>query len=295
MSAAGLPFISIVVPLYNEERWIDECIPALLAQDYPQDRHEIIVVDNNSTDRSAERVARYPRVRLLRQPVQGDFAARNLGISEARGEILAFTDADTAPHADWLRAIAAHMTAGVYLLLGRLEFGGDSRLLELLEAYEAEKGEFVFSAGIPSIYFGYTCNMAVHRSVFDRLGPFAPVFRNADVVLVRRVVDEMTPRALAFCDAMRVRRLEVASIRQYLGKQVTYGTDFPRYADLAGASTLDSQQRLAVFRRTVRRNRLGPIESAWLLAILAIGAIFYDGSRRRATRRQLASAVPDRA
>ena len=296
MTGDALPFVSVVVPVYNEEQWIEECLRSLLAQDYPPDRYEILVIDNNSTDQSARLAARFDRVRLLHEPQQGDFAARNRGILESRGEILAFTDSDTAPRPEWLRSIVRHMKeTGASLLVGRLEYSGRSRTLQLLEFYEAEKGEYIFGAGIPRIYFGYTCNMAVHRSVFDRLGPFAPVFRNADVVLVRRVVDEMTPRALAFCDAMRVRRLEVASIRQYLGKQVTYGTDFPRYADLAGASTLDSQQRLAVFRRTVRRNRLGPIESAWLLAILAIGAIFYDGSRRRATRRQLASAVPDRA
>jgi glycosyltransferase involved in cell wall biosynthesis len=291
-----LPFVSIVVPLYNEEQWIEECIRSLLAQDYPADRYEIFVVDNNSTDRSARLAARFDRVRLLHEPQQGDFAARNRGIRESRGEILAFTDADTAPRPDWLRSIVTHMReTGASLLVGRLEYSGRSRTLQLLEFYEAEKGEYIFGAGIPRIYFGYTCNMAVNRSVFDRLGPFAPVFRNADVVLVRRVVDALTPRALAFCDAMRVRRLEVSTVRQYLGKQITYGTDFPRYASLSGASTLDANQRMTVFRRTVRRNRLGPVEAAWLLAMLAIGAAFYDGARRRATRRQPASTAPDRA
>jgi glycosyltransferase involved in cell wall biosynthesis len=281
---AELPFVSVVVPLYNEERWIDECLRALSAQQYPEDRYEILVIDNNSTDRSAERVALYPRVRLLREPVQGDFAARNRGIVEARGDILAFTDADTAPHPDWIRSIVEHMNGGVCLLVGRLEFGGRSRSLELLEAYEAEKGEFVFSSGIPSIYFGYTCNMAVNRALFDRIGLFAPVFRNADVVLVRRTVDELSPSALAFCDAMRVRRLEVPSVRQYYQKQMTYGRDFPRYAKLAGARTLDAKQRFEVFGRTVRRNRLGPIDTGRLLAILAVGAVSYELAKRRARR-----------
>lgn len=296
MSDDEMPFVSVVVPLYNEEQWIEECIRALLGQDYPADRYEILVVDNNSTDQSAERAARFPRVRLLHEPQQGDYAARNRGIRESRGEILAFTDSDTAPGPEWLRSIVAHMrTTGACLLIGRLEYSGESHTLKLLEYYEAEKGEYIFSAGIPRIYFGYTCNMAVRRSVFDRLGPFAPVFRNADVVLVRRVVDELTPRALAFCDSMRVRRLEVATVRHYLGKQVAYGTDFHRYANLAGASILDANQRVTVFRRTVRRNRLGTIDAALLLAILAIGAVFYDGARRRAKRRQLAPTAADSA
>jgi glycosyltransferase involved in cell wall biosynthesis len=281
MSDAALPFVSIVVPLYNEERWIDECVRALSAQDYPEDLYEILVIDNNSTDSSAARVAAYPRVRLLREPEQGDFAARNRGIVESRGEILAFTDADTAPHPDWLRTIAANMKDGVNLLVGRLQFGGQSRLLELLEAYEAEKGKFVFSAGIPSIYFGYTCNMAVSRTLFDRAGLFPPVFRNADVVLVRRTVDELSPSALAFCDAMRVRRLEVPSVRHYYRKQMTYGRDFPRYQKLAGARTLDVKQRFKVFGRTVRRNQLGLLDTVRLLAVLAVGAVSYDVAKRR--------------
>ena len=280
------------MPLFNEERWIDDCIQALLAQEYPVDRYEILVVDNNSTDGSVERAARHPRVRWLREPTQGDFAARNRGILESSGEILAFTDSDTAPRPEWLHSIVGHMqTTGASLLVGRLEYGGRSHALQLLEAYEAEKGEFIFGAGIPRIYFGYTCNMAVRRSVMDRLGPFAPVFRNADVVFVRRAVDELSPRALAFCDAMRVRRLEVASVRQYLGKQAAYGADFIRYADIAGASTLNAQQRLAVFGRTVRKNGLGPLDAVVLFGFLTLGAASYEVSRWRASRKKSASTV----
>ena len=281
MSQELLPFVSVVVPLYNEERWIDQCITALTAQDYPEDRFEILVIDNNSTDGSAEKASRHGRVRLLHEPTQGDYAARNRGIAEARGEIIAFTDSDTVVRPDWIRAIVSGMQdPRTELLVGRLEFSGTSRTLGLLEAYEAEKGEFVFSSGVHGIYFGYTCNMAVRRSLFSRLGSFPPVFRNADVILVRRTVDECSPRALAFCDAMRARRLEVGSVSQYLQKQMTYGNDFPRYASIAGARTLIVRQRFQVFGRTVRRNRLNAFEAARLLAVLGIGAVCYDVARR---------------
>jgi glycosyltransferase involved in cell wall biosynthesis len=286
-----LPFVSIVVPLYNEVRWIDACIEALLAQDYPADRYEILIVDNNSTDASVQRAQRYAGVRVFHEPVQGDYAARNRGVKESRGEILAFTDSDTSPRPEWLRAIVAHMQkTGASLLIGRLQYG-TTRSLRLLEAYEAEKGEFVFSSGKPSIYFGYTCNMAATRELLDRLGCFPPVFRNADVVLVRQAVDQLSASALAFCDAMRVRRLEVASIRQYLGKQIAYGRDFPRYADIAAASPLSGRERFHVFGRTVRRNHLGVVDVVLLLSILAVGAVCYDSARRRATARQPVAAT----
>ena len=239
------------------------------------------MVDNNSTDGSVARVARYPRVRLLHEGVQGDYAARNRGISEAQGSIIAFTDSDTAPESGWIRAIVdGFETTGTSLLLGRLRFGEGNGALSLLELYEAEKGAFVFSAGKPNLYFGYTCNMAVTRSLIERIGPFAPVYRNADVVLVRRAVDELSPSGLAFCDAMRVRRLEVASVRQYLGKQVLYGRDYARYADLAGAETLNTAQRFEVFRRTREHHQLGWFQQVRLLAILGVGAVCYDIMRR---------------
>jgi cellulose synthase/poly-beta-1,6-N-acetylglucosamine synthase-like glycosyltransferase len=230
-------------------------------------------------------------VRLLHEPVQGDYAARNHGVAESRGEILAFTDSDTAPRPDWLRAIVTHMQeTGASLLVGRLEFTGRSRALALAEAYEAEKGRFVFEAGIPSIYFGYTCNMAVSRALMERLGGgFAHVFRNADVVFVRRAVDELSPRALAFCDAMRARRLEVASLRQYFAKQRIYGRDYARYVDLSGSRSLSMSQRFLVFGRLVRRNGLGPLQAALLLAVLGVGMLTYDFERFLALRRRQAA------
>ena len=226
-------------------------------------------------------MARYPAVQLLREPVQGDYAARNRGISSAKGSIIAFTDSDTAPERNWLSAIGDHFErTGTSLLIGRLRFGEGRGVLALLEQYEAEKGAFVFSARQPDIYFGYTCNMAVTRDLIDRIGPFAPVFRNADVVLVRRTVDELSPAALAYCDAMRVRRLEVATVGQYLGKQITYGRDYARYADIAGAATLSTAQRFEVFRRTRERQGLGWGQRLRLLAILGVGAVCYDVMRR---------------
>jgi glycosyltransferase involved in cell wall biosynthesis len=261
----------------------------LLAQEYPSDRYEVIIVDNNSTDGSAQMVAGYPRVRLLHEPVQGDYAARNRGIREARGDVFAFTDSDTAPRPDWLRAIVAHLDEdGAQLLVGRNEFPGDSRTLQLLEAYEAEKGEFVFGSSIPQIYFGYTCNMAVRRSLIERLGPFPAIYRNADVALVRRTVDQLSPRALAFCDTMRARRLEMASVGKYLRKQILYGRDFPRYSALVAARTLSARQRFRVFGRAVRRNGLGLFDSVRLLTVLAVGAVCYDVGRRRSTAARLA-------
>jgi glycosyltransferase involved in cell wall biosynthesis len=271
--------ISVVVPCFNEERHIAACLEALVAQDYPRDAFEIILVDNNSTDRSVEIARRCPGVQVLHEPVQGDYASRNLGIRVATGDVIAFTDADTAPFPDWLQSIADIMQDDrIDIIVGKLEFASDSRALRMMEDYEAEKSSFIFSGDIPEIYMGYTCNMAVRKSIFDRLGPFEPVQRNADVVLVRRVADAFSCSAVVYGETVRVLRLEVPSFRAFLEKQRVYGRDLPRYAALANARPLNTRERLGVYRATVRNRGLSLPAALYLFSLLAVGAVSYDAA-----------------
>jgi glycosyltransferase involved in cell wall biosynthesis len=103
--------ISVVVPFYNPGHHLERCAVGLLRQSYPSSRYEIIMVDNNSTDRSTEIVQRYPEVRLLLEPKQGAYAARNRGVAAAEGHIIAFTDADCVPAPDWLEQMDAALSA----------------------------------------------------------------------------------------------------------------------------------------------------------------------------------------
>ena len=102
------PFVSVIVPVYNAEDMIGECIEALLAQDYPKDRYEIIIVDNDSTDGTAELIKRYPVKYLLEDEIHTSYAARNTGARHARGEALAFCDADQIATESWLPNLLSH-------------------------------------------------------------------------------------------------------------------------------------------------------------------------------------------
>lgn len=91
--------ISIIVPVYNVEKYIEETIASVLAQTYPD--WELLLVEDGSSDGTAERIERIaeerkdPRLRLLRQPSnQGAARARNRGLQEARGRYIAYLDAD---------------------------------------------------------------------------------------------------------------------------------------------------------------------------------------------------------
>jgi glycosyltransferase involved in cell wall biosynthesis len=98
------PFVSVVIPAYNEGNRIDMCLTALLAQDYSAAGFEIIVVNNRSSDDTASRAAGYP-VMLIHEPEIGPASARNAGIHAARGDIIAFVDADCVPSNSWLREL----------------------------------------------------------------------------------------------------------------------------------------------------------------------------------------------
>lgn len=115
---------SVIIPVWNGEREIGRCLDALLQQNLPRDRFEIIVVDNGSADRTAAIVREYRDVILLQEPEPGSYAARNRAIGVARGRYLAFTDADCVPDADWLvEALAcAQSEPSVGVVAGRVAF-----------------------------------------------------------------------------------------------------------------------------------------------------------------------------
>lgn len=92
MTSAAAPRVSVIIPVFNGARTLRRAIESVLAQAIPTD---LIVVDDGSTDDSVA-IARELGVRVIQQPNSGPAAARNRGIGEARGELLAFNDADDA-------------------------------------------------------------------------------------------------------------------------------------------------------------------------------------------------------
>ena len=101
-----LPFVTVIVPMLDEERHIMRCLSSLLEQDYPHDRLEILVVDGGSTDGSPaivrEVAARQPRVRLMNNPGRLASAGLNVGVRHARGQVIVRLDAHCRAHADYV-------------------------------------------------------------------------------------------------------------------------------------------------------------------------------------------------
>ncbi len=93
--------ISVVVPAYNEEAYIGVCLKNIL-QHKTEDVGEVIVVDNASTDRTAEIAASHPGVRVVREPQKGLLHARKRGLGASTGELILWLDADTQLREGWI-------------------------------------------------------------------------------------------------------------------------------------------------------------------------------------------------
>lgn len=100
-SAANQIRYSVIVPAYNSERTLGDCLQALEAQTLPRENYEILVVDDGSTDETSKIAQRYAACYIF-QKNQGPASARNLGADFASGSIVLFTDSDCTPCANWI-------------------------------------------------------------------------------------------------------------------------------------------------------------------------------------------------
>jgi glycosyltransferase involved in cell wall biosynthesis len=276
-------YISVIVPVFNSEKYIEQCIHALLDQDYPKDSYEIIMVDNNSTDMSARIISRYPSIRLLQEPVQSAYPARNRGIRFAKGDVIAFTDPDCRPYPQWLSSIASAIShPGHEIIMGYREHASSSKGLAMLYAYEALKAAYVFSSNHKEIYFGYTNNMAVRSSLFKKLGNFMMIDRGADTVFVRKAVEEYGCDIVSFAPKMSVKHLEMIRVMDFYKKQLIYGKSNESNQVFGSARPLNKKERFRVFRNTVRERQYSLRKTVQLFALLVLGLFFYEYGRRRA-------------
>jgi O-antigen biosynthesis protein len=170
MRDGGPPFVSVVVPARNCERTIGDCLASILRGDYPDDRREVLVVDNASTDRTAEVIHGYP-VRRLQELRRGPAAARNRGIAESRGEIVAFLDADCVATTGWLRELVRDLRDDAGVAGEIVSFPPRTPA----ERYRASRTVFLQKSAIKRTRpFAATGNAAFRREVFDTIGLFDP-------------------------------------------------------------------------------------------------------------------------
>ncbi len=275
------PRVSVLVPFLDNADHIEQCAAAILAQDAPESLYEAIFIDNGSRDGSRDRVARYPRIRIVEEARRGSYAARNRGVREARGDLLLFTDADCAPDRGWLRQhLDALMAPGVDVVLGPRRPARDGTALHLMMLYEETKAAVIFGGVDRARYYGYTNNMAVRRETLTACGGFDEVLRGADSVFVRRVVDRNGPGAVRYRREAAVTHLEIRRLGQWYAKHAIYGRSNQRNSRrTATCRPLSLPMRWRTYRAAVREHGLDRAHAALLLAILVVGGVSHEVGR----------------
>lgn len=170
---ATCPRVSVIIPVLDDAVRLATCLAALEQQSFARG-FEILVVDNGSSDDPEAVVVTSRRARLLREPQRSSYAARNLGVSVARGDILAFTDSDCVPARDWLERGVRHVeqAAGAVFVGGPVDtFMRDPDRPTAAELYEAIHA-FPQRRYMETLSFSVTANLLVTRRVFGTFGGF---------------------------------------------------------------------------------------------------------------------------
>jgi glycosyltransferase involved in cell wall biosynthesis len=216
------PSVSVIIPVFNGERVVRPLLSSLARLDYPGDRYEVILVDNGSTD-STMQIAGEFAVRVLSEAsVRSSYAARNLGIAQARHEILAFTDADCVVDPRWVaEGVAAMAAQEADMVAGRIEFTFSRRASsgELYDSLVHMRNDLLVRTKGRAV----TANLFIRSQLFSELGEFPGVQSGGDGLWTSRAV--AAGRKLAYAPEAVVRH-PARPLGEVLVKAARVGSGF---------------------------------------------------------------------
>lgn len=167
------PFVSVLIPFLNNPKNVESICYNLKKQSYPQDRYEVILIDNGSDEMLKIIETDDPLFRLISENERkgSPYSARNRGLEIANGEITAFIDANSRPESDWLeKGVRCMIETESDLIAGQIRFDfGDkmtaSKIVDSMTSIQVEKA--VKERGV-----AYTANLFVRSDVFKKAGKF---------------------------------------------------------------------------------------------------------------------------
>ncbi len=215
------PSVSVIVCSYNGGQTLAACLDSLGRINYPD--YEIILVDDGSTDNTAEIARRYSQVRYIRQDNRGLSHARNTGAQAARGEILAYTDSDCMADADWLYFLISTLLSGNYAGVGgpNVPPPAQNWIQACVAAAPGGPSHVLLTDTVAEHIPG--CNMAWYRWAFDNVGGFDPDYHKAgdDVDFCWRV--QQSGHEVAFSPAAVVWHHRRFTLHAFQRQQEGYG------------------------------------------------------------------------
>jgi glycosyltransferase involved in cell wall biosynthesis len=291
VSTPDVQFVTVAVATRNRQDTIGDCISSLLEQDLPASQYEVIVVDDESTDRTPEIAKRFERdaapvVRYQSQPYGGLSVARNRAITDGRGDLVCFLDDDAVATPGWLAGMvaAANRHHDVECFGGRL-------LLRLEGRAPRTCGEESLGATLDlgdeehAITRVKGSNMAMRRSAFERIGLFNPalVWRGDEDNWLHRL-HEQGGRVLYIPDALVWHRRTASDLRLWNLLKTRFGwgvgqIQYKRETEVPFRARVELRNLRNDLVHAVRRRCTGGL----LHAAVRLGALWagYTGELRK--------------
>ena len=221
---------SIIIPLYNEQKNVNDLLESLRNLNYDSSLFEIIMVDNRSTDDTAEVVAGFGQVILLQEGKRGSYAARNKGVEYAKGRYICFTDADCLVDTNWLleaKKATTQKKESPEMIAGKIiNTEPDKNLFSRYDDLCFLKQERLVSDGGAA-----TANLVTKKEVFDIAGKFdARMSTGGDMEFVQRAVQHGFK--LVYNEKMIVYHKSRTSFSQVRNKLLRFWKNERRYPGL---------------------------------------------------------------
>jgi cellulose synthase/poly-beta-1,6-N-acetylglucosamine synthase-like glycosyltransferase len=192
--------LSIVIAAKNEEKNINSLFDSLELLNYPNENYEVIIVDDNSTDKTAEliqtRVSDKNNFVLIiadEKKFEGKKGALSIGIENARNNFIVITDADCRPETNWLNAIAGGLDYGYDFVFGAAPIKKGSTLVEKLSAFENLRNTYltIAAVGLNIPYSAAARSFAFRKTSFERIGSYSNTIETLsgdDDLLIREAI-----------------------------------------------------------------------------------------------------------
>ena len=253
--------ISVIIPIYNGEKDLPHLIECLEKQTYPQELVEYLLVDNNSRDNTANILATASQKaqqkginlqHLTEAKIQSSYAARNLGIRNAKHDILAFTDADCRPEPDWLEELVKPFTdSQVGISVGEIiALTGNSLLEQYAKQKELMSQKFLLEHKFCA--YGQTANIAIRKQAFIDVGLFRPhLTTGGDADICWRIQKESNWQ-LKYAPKAIVSHRHRANLKTFQSQFHRYGCSNEYLHELHGVDLMRELTNQEIFYRLSR-------------------------------------------
>ena len=243
--------VSIIIAARNEEGKIEHCISSLLLQAYPKEFMEIIVVDDQSTDGTAESVARFAEsgVRLIsiahEDTVYGKKAAIAKGISASKGELIMVTDADCVMQNKWVSTIAGfYQEKGSVFIASPVQLHAPNSFLELFQSLDFVSLQGITAAGVHVGILNMCngANLAYTKSAFECVRGFEGIDKlpTGDDMLLMEKMSAAFPGKVHYCLSPEaiVKTSPALGLNEFIHQRIRWASKSTAYSSSFMKSTL---------------------------------------------------------